>query len=161
MVVVSDASPVSNLFVIGKLGLLHELFGNIILPGRVLFELSKLTDFGYDISPISQSTWIIVKSAEDIVAVSELSLQLDPGESEAIVLAMELQVDLILIDERRGWKVANSMGINTIGVLGVLLKAKSQGLIPEIAPILNDLEKLAGFWMSEALRKEVLFLAGE
>jgi len=161
MVVVSDASPVSSLFVIGKLGLLHELFGNTILPSSVLFELSKLTDFGYDISPISQSKWIIVKSAEDIVAVSELSLQLDPGESEAIVLAMELKADFMLIDERRGWKIANSLGIKTVGVLGVLLKAKSEGLIPEIFSILNDLEKLAGFWMSEVLRKEVLLLAGE
>ena len=54
-------------------------------------------------------------------------------------------------------KIANSLGIKTVGVLGVLLKAKSEGLIPEVASILNDLEKLAGFWMSESLRKEVLF----
>ncbi len=67
MVVVSDASPVSSLFVIGKLDLLHELFGSIILPSSVLSELSKLADFGYDISAIRQSKWIIVKSAEDIV----------------------------------------------------------------------------------------------
>ncbi|NUN98995.1 MAG: DUF3368 domain-containing protein [Saprospiraceae bacterium] len=161
MVVVSDASPVSSLFVIGKLDLLQKLFGNIILPGAVLNELSKLAEFGYDISPINNQAWITVKSAEDIIAVSELSQQLDPGESEAIVLAMEMKADFILIDERRGWKIANSMGLKTIGVLGVLLKTKSEGLIPEIASILTDLEKLAGFWMSEALRKEVLLLAGE
>jgi len=67
----------------------------------------------------------------------------------------------MLIDERRGWKIANSLGIKTVGVLGVLLKAKSEGLIHEVASILNDLEKLAGFWMGESLRKEVLSLAGE
>ena len=77
------------------------------------------------------------------------------------MLAQELNADYLLIDERRGWKIANSLGIKTMGALGVLLKTKSEGLIPGISAILHDLETVAGFWMSDALRKEVLALAGE
>lgn len=161
MLVVSDTSPISNLLVIGRLHLLHDLFESIILPRAVISELSKLTEFGYDISAIENAPWISVQSATDGLAVSKLSKQLDPGESEAIVLAQELGAAFLLIDERRGWKIANAMGIKTIGVLGVLLKAKSEGLIPIVSPVLHDLESIAGFWMSESLRKEVLLQAGE
>ncbi len=161
MIVVSDTSPISNLHVIGRLHLLHDLFGAIVVPRAVISELSKLTDFGYDISAIENAPWLSVQSATDILAVTRLTKQLDPGESEAIVLAQELGAAFLLIDERRGWKIANAMGIKTIGVLGVLLKAKSEGLIPVVSPVLHDIESIAGFWMSESLRKEVLLQAGE
>ena len=53
---------------------------------------------------------------------------LDRGESEAIVLAKELHADFLLMDERLGTSTAESMGISTIGLLGVLIKAKEQHL---------------------------------
>lgn len=161
MLVVSDTSPISNLHVIGRLHLLHDLFGTIVVPAAVIAELSKLTDFGYDISAIENAPWISVQSASDTLAVSRLAKQLDPGESEAIILAQELDAAFLMIDERRGWKIANTMGLKTVGVLGVLLKAKSEGLISEIAPVLHDLESIAGFWMGESLKREVLLQAGE
>ncbi|MEZ4828813.1 MAG: DUF3368 domain-containing protein [Bacteroidia bacterium] len=161
MVVVSDTSPVSNLLLIGKLNLLPQLFGKIVMPENVLAELSKLEDFGQDISDIKKAKWINIRPANNQAAVVELSKHLDRGESEAIVIAQELNADFLLIDERRGHKVANSLNIKTLGILGVLIRAKSEGLVSEIAPLLLDLETIAGFWMGEALKKEVLTLAGE
>ncbi len=161
MIVVSDTSPISNLLVIGQLDLLRVLFGKIIMPERVLHELARLHDFGYDISEITSANWISVLPVGDAQAVFELSKQLDPGESEAIVLAQELKADFLLIDERRGWKIANSLKIKTVGVLGVLLKAKAEGHISTISPLLVDLETKAGFWLGDALKKEVLARAGE
>jgi len=69
--------------------------------------------------------------------------------------------DAILIDEENGRAVAEQLGLTRIGILGVLLKAKANGLIRGIAPILESLRQDAGFWMSDALRREVLQLAGE
>jgi uncharacterized protein len=161
MVVVSDTSPISNLYVIGQLNLLHELYSYVVIPTAVFAELNRLSDFGYDIEEIVEAEWILRQMPEDSVAVSELARRLDLGESEAIVLIKELEAELLLIDERRGWKIANSLGIKTIGVLGILLLAKQKGLISYVRPLLDDLQDKAGFFIRGALRREVLKLAGE
>jgi predicted nucleic acid-binding protein len=161
MLVVSDTSPVSTLFAIGKLGLLRDLFGVVVIPSMVLAELSRLKEFGYDISEIEEAPWLIVQTAQDTTAVKNLSNQLDPGESEAIVLAQELRADFLLIDERKGRKVASTLGFKTVGVLGILLEAKKQKLVFEVAPLLDEIQNVAGFYLGESLRREVLLLAGE
>jgi len=161
MLVVSDTSPISTLFAIGELGLLRKVFGEVVIPEKVFAELSRLKDFGYDLSELKGATWLIVRPAQDTTAVKELSNQLDPGESEAIVLAQELEADFLLIDERRGWKVANALGIKTVGVLGVFLEAKKKKLIPAVAPLLDEIQAKAGFYLGESLRREVLLLADE
>lgn len=86
---------------------------------------------------------------------------LDKGESEAIILAYELQADFLLIDERKGRRTAQEMGVKTIGLMGILIKAKNQGLLEKIAPVLEDLTQVAGFWISDKLKEEILILAGE
>src|SRR5207244_3804846 len=75
----------------------------------------------------------------DAARVAELRTRLDPGEAEAIVLALELKADALLIDERRGRQVAAQLGLRPIGVLGVLAAAKSRNLIPAVAPLVEQL----------------------
>jgi uncharacterized protein len=67
----------------------------------------------------------------------------------------------LLIDERLGTKVAQSKGLQTIGLLGVLLKAKQKGLIPLLKPLLTDLREVAGFWLGTNLELRVLAECGE
>ena len=86
---------------------------------------------------------------------------LDSGEAAALSLAVEIHADAVLIDERRGYEVAVQLGLRTIGILGILLRAKSAGLIPVVKPVLDSLQRDAGFWLSESLRKQVLQAAGE
>lgn len=86
---------------------------------------------------------------------------LDPGETAALALAVEIHADAILVDERRGRAVAIQLGLRTIGILGPLVQAKSAGLLPAVEPVLDALRRDAGFWISEALRQQVLKLAGE
>lgn len=86
---------------------------------------------------------------------------LDPGESAALALALEIRADAVLVDERRGYEVARQVGLEAIGVLGILLRAKFAGCIPLVRPLLDALQADAGFWVSDRLRSEVLRLAGE
>jgi predicted nucleic acid-binding protein len=76
---------------------------------------------------------------------------LDAGESAALSLAMEIHANAILLDERRGHEVATALGLPTIGLLGVLLRAKATGIVPSVRPVLDALQRDAGFWISESL----------
>jgi uncharacterized protein len=85
---------------------------------------------------------------------------LDPGEAQAIALGLELNANRLIIDERRGRNQAIGLGLQVIGILGIVLAAKQQNLIPSVKPILDDLI-VNGFWMRDDLSNEVLQLAGE
>jgi hypothetical protein len=86
---------------------------------------------------------------------------LDRGEAETIALALELGADLVLLDERDGRYTAQRFGLRVVGVLGVLLEAKSKGLIKNIKPYLDMLRQQAGFYIRETLYQQMLILAGE
>lgn len=86
---------------------------------------------------------------------------MDEGEAEAIALAHELKADYLLIDERRGWKLAKSMGVQAIGLIGVLLNAKSLGVFPEVMPVIDALRNVAGFWISQDFYDDIRLIAKE
>jgi len=88
-------------------------------------------------------------------------LELDIGEAEAIALAVERKSDILLIDEQKGRKVASRLGLDRIGILGILIQAKNKGFIIEVKPIMDDLRIQAGFWIKNDLYNYVLQEAGE
>ena len=95
--------------------------------------------------------------------VYELKQQakLDNGESEAIILALELKTDLLLIDERRGRAQAQRLGIRITGLLGVLLEGKTRGFVVAVKPLMNKLIENSTFWISQLLYDKILLLAQE
>ena len=84
----------------------------------------------------------------------------DTGETEAMVLYKQISADKLLIDDRRGRKVAKINGISIIGSLGVLLAAKEKGLIAEVSSFLRRIES-SDIHLSQSLIGTVLELAGE
>lgn len=73
--------------------------------------------------------WILVKEASNGLKVSELEAQLDSGEAESIVLALEVKASYLLMDEKKGRAIAKKEGIKIIGLLGILILARQNGLI--------------------------------
>jgi predicted nucleic acid-binding protein len=100
-------------------------------------------------------------AAKDQNRVQELREELDPGEAEAIVLALECGADLLLVDERRGRRMATAAGLTVTGLLGVVAKAKRAGLIELAKPVLDELIQIARFWIGPDLYSEVLTALGE
>jgi hypothetical protein len=161
VIVVSDTSPVTNLAIVGRLSLLHELYGRLLVPESVAKEIRE--GEGKDLYPpfLSRTPWIEVRVVVDQHQVSQLQIELDQGEAEAIALCIEVGADLLLVDERTGRNMAATRGIKTVGLLGSLVACKEKGLVPSIKLILDDLREKAGFWVRQALYEEVLRSAGE
>jgi predicted nucleic acid-binding protein len=108
MLVVSNTSPISNLAVIGRLSLLRSQFHEIWIPGVVQSELHQLSDPAalQEIQQALQDGWIKPQGLREDKVARLLAAALDPGEAEAIALALELSADLILLDERDGRSAA-------------------------------------------------------
>ncbi|AFW95393.1 MAG: DUF3368 domain-containing protein [Dolichospermum sp. UKL201] len=161
MIVVSDTSPINNLAAINQLHLLQQLYGTVLIPEAVYQEL---TDPDFPVAgakEVQTFTWIQIRAVEDRTMLKALSSELDPGEAEAIVLALEMKAEQVLIDERRGRMIAARLNLHYTGILGVLVEAKSQGFISTVKPLLDDLINKAGFWVAEPLYKSVLRLVNE
>ncbi|MFM9949502.1 MAG: DUF3368 domain-containing protein [Saprospiraceae bacterium] len=158
MTVVSDTSIITNLLQIGQVEILPAVFGGILIPEAVLEELSIL-DVQRQV--VIQFSWLKVCPAQDIALVSELLQTIDIGEAEAIVLAIETHAEYLLMDERKGRGKAKELGIQVTGLLGVLLKAKSNGIISAVKPLMDDLISNSRFRVHHTVYHEVLRLAGE
>jgi predicted nucleic acid-binding protein len=159
--IVSNTSPITNLAAVGQLDLLQQLYGNIIIPQAVYDEMASL---GYTVPgtiEIQTLSWIQTQQVINRTLVTQLETEIDPGESEAIALAIELSANRLLIDDRQGRIAASRFGINTVGVLGILLVAKRRRLISSVKPVMDDLIAQAGFRVSNQLYADVLNAAGE
>ena len=161
MIVVSNSSPIISLATIGQLSLLQQLYGNIAIPTAVYDEIAVTGAGGPGATEVQTSTWIQTQLPKDTSLVTSLQLELDEGEAAAIALAIELGADLLLMDERQGRKVASRFGLRFVGLLGVLIEAKSKQLFPTIKPVLDELIVHGGLWISGALYIRVLGAAGE
>src|ERR1700744_2490310 len=112
-IVVSDASCLILLQKIIAFEVLNLLFDHIITTPQVQSEYGdELPD------------WIIIKEVKDVALMETLNESVDIGEASAIALTIETPRSMILIDDLKGRKLAKKLGLNFMGVLGLLLKAK-------------------------------------
>jgi predicted nucleic acid-binding protein len=160
MIVVSNTSPLSNLAAIGRLELLQQIYGRILIPPAVYQEIIDSGETDPATLAIQTLDWIECKSITNQSLLQKLQINLDPGEAEAITLAVEVKAERLIIDERRGRNEAIQLGLQITGLLGILIAAKQQGFISLVQPILDDLRE-NGFWINERLYTESLQLAGE
>ncbi|MFO8110111.1 MAG: DUF3368 domain-containing protein [Thermoplasmata archaeon] len=154
MIVVCDSGPLIHLSRIEMLHLLREFFEEIYLPKEVYDEL---TSGGQELpgsSEIKTSNWIKVKTVENNTAKEILMEYLDEGESEAILLAKEMDADLLLIDDLAGRRTARTHGIDVIGTLGILDRAAKEGKVEDLMAIIVTLRE-KGFWIDDELVRKL------
>jgi uncharacterized protein len=158
--VVSDTSPIRALAHVRYLHLLQELFDDILIPPAVAREL-EFPDSKMQPIPLGTMPGVVVRIPRDATRVNQLARILDLGEAEAIALAVETKAEALLIDEATGRREAERLGLPTIGALGVLVRGKQRGLLPSVAPLMDQLQQEIGFRISASLREEILRRARE
>jgi predicted nucleic acid-binding protein len=163
MLVVSNTSPLSNLAIIGRLGLLKDRYGSLTIPRMVNTELAALDhEVGRrNLAEAFDKGWITVTALPESIDLSPYLERADPGECEAIALAEVLQADKILLDDRAGRELARERKLKVSGVLGELLHAKKDSRIASVREEMERLQSEARFFIREDLRALILDAAGE
>jgi uncharacterized protein len=158
--VICNATPLINFAAIARLDILPAIFERIIIPQAVYDET---TGSGFPGTPFVlqaiASGWLQVRPVATIAPI--IPVELDDGEREAIALAIEIAERGILLDEREARQIAQRLGLQVMGTLGILLLAKNNQTIPQVRPILDNTMNVAQYWVSAALYAQVLQLAGE
>ncbi len=158
-IIVSDTSPVRAFAHLQRFDLLERLFGEILIPPAVVSELERPTSKLLPLTVIGVSPFR-VQAATDLATVARFRLKLDPGESEALALARELNAT-VLIDEAIGRSVAAREGLRTIGTLGTILLAKEQNFISAVRPLMEQLRDETNFRVTATFFAAMLRRAGE
>lgn len=157
--VVSNTSPLLNLAIIGRLELLRDRFGEVLIPPAVLEELHVGEDRPGSgaLHEALQAGWLRVEAVEaEQPLVVVLQADLDRGESEAIALAVEIGAAHVLLDEREGRKKARALGLGITGVLGILLWAGRERKLTSVQDAIRRLRDEAGFYVAPALEEQIL-----
>ncbi|WP_421879756.1 DUF3368 domain-containing protein [Marinoscillum sp.] len=149
MIIIADTSCLITLERSDALSVLHKVFGEIAITPEIRNEFQKpLPDWVKEI-PVKNKEYQIL-----------LERTLDKGEASAIALVQELENAFLIIDEVKGRKVAQKLGIKFTGTLGVLLEAKKLGYITSLQKMISKL-KANGFRISEIVEAQVLRKANE
>lgn len=152
MIVVSDSSPLIALARIGRLDLLRLLFGTIVVPEAVWREIVNAGAGKSGADEVETAEWIQRRTVQQKNLVALLQQDLGAGESEAIVLAQEINARFVLLDDRRGRLAAQRFGVRAVGLIGVLIEARKSGRLTDAAIIVERLYQEAGFWISPELK---------
>ncbi len=156
---VCDTSPFQYLHQLGQLDLLPKLAGRVIVPPAVIKELDVGRSAGHDVPSPGAFAWVEVRRPS-AASAERLIGDLGPGETEVLMLAMELPTTVAVIDDKLARLVAETLNIRFTGTLGLLLDAKHAGLVSQVAPLVDRLQKLH-FRISLSARNVILRAAGE
>lgn len=157
MKIVSDAGPILSFARAGRLEILRQVVGELIIPQAVVDELAVRGRGRAGTDEIELGTWIKRENVQDRSVVEQFSGKLGLGEREA--LAKQTGAAL-LVDEREARKEAMRLGIAHFGSLKILKEAKDRGIIPEAKSVLDELIA-SGTYISDALYQDFLREAGE
>jgi predicted nucleic acid-binding protein len=158
--VVADTSPLISLDACNQLSLLRKLYGSVVVPRAVEQELSVGGTTGLPKGLArAHRKWIGVRTL-GAPPPSALVAALDIGEAEVIALALEVGSPLVLLDETAARKIARARGLQVMGAIGVLRRAKNKGLLPAVKPSI-DLMLSRGVQLGSDLIDAVLRDAGE
>ena len=143
-IVISDASCLIALNNIDSLNILMDLYNEVIITNEVKNEFGE-----------SLPNWINIVKVQDLQKKRELEEVLDLGEASSIALSLEIEDSILIIDERKGRKIASSLNIKIIGTIGVLILAHKKGLIKDLITVILKLVN-SGFRLSDNLLNRII-----
>ncbi|MBI5383667.1 MAG: DUF3368 domain-containing protein [Verrucomicrobia bacterium] len=156
---ICNTSPLQYLHQLGRLEVLRSLAGGVTVPSAVMKELERGRINGVDLPEVRRLGWFRI---QDPISRPVLPLMraLDPGEASVLALALERKTAIAVLDDRLARRVALRLNVRLTGTLGILVDAKKAGLIPAVAPLLQQLHQLR-FRVSAATHLMILPAAGE
>ncbi|MGC9445231.1 MAG: DUF3368 domain-containing protein [Candidatus Methanospirareceae archaeon] len=153
MIVVSNAGPLIALAKISQLPLLKALFGELVIPEEVQREIVVRGKGKPGAEIVARADWIKVRRVHEL-GVAILATELDLGEAEAIILAKELNAELLLLDEKIPRELAKSLGLNVAGTLALIHAGLQRGVLDgELEEFIQQLKR-KGVWLSEEIVEE-------
>jgi predicted nucleic acid-binding protein len=156
---ISNTSPLLYLHLVKQLDLLPRLYGTVFVPPAVEAELQAGAERGVDVPQIKTLHWLQVMSLASVISIP-MVMDLGRGEAEVIGLGLENPNSRLILDDTLGRRIARLQGLQFTGTVGVVVKAKQNGLLAAVSPVISALQE-AGLWLSESLVAEVLCQAGE
>ncbi|MCL1820852.1 MAG: DUF3368 domain-containing protein [Oscillospiraceae bacterium] len=153
--VIVNSTPILGLQGIGRLELLQEVFGEITIPEAVRREVTVKNAHILD-----DYVWIHIAQITNHSMKESFTSALHDGEVEVIILAKEHNAKLVILDDKLARQHARYLGLDVIGTVGVLLRAKRMGIISEVRPLLDSLIQ-TDFYLSDAIYSEALRLSEE
>lgn len=136
-IVIADTGALISFIYLDKVDLIEKVFGDLFIAKAVWEELND-----YDNPDFDRAVLLKLESrVKHINSRNYLLMVMDYGESESVILYEELNADYLLIDDNKARVVAESLNVNCIGTLGLLIKARQKGLIKDLKPLF---EKLIG-----------------
>jgi predicted nucleic acid-binding protein len=147
--IISDTSCFILLSKIGELDLLQKLYREIYTTSVIAEE------FGEELP-----NWVKIQDSTDKFRLQILEIQIDKGESSAIALALEIPESTLILDDIKARKIAQSLGLNFTGTIGIIIKAKLQNIIPSIEPIIEKI-KQTNFRISPEVERQAYIQAKE
>jgi predicted nucleic acid-binding protein len=147
--IIADTGCFIILTNIGELDLLHKVYGEIITTLDIATEYSE-----------TLPEWVEIVSVKDKYRQQLLEIQIDRGESSAIALALETPDSIIILDNYKARKIADQLGLIFTGTIGMIIKAKLNGIIPSIKPLFEKI-KQTGFRLLAEIELQALHEAKE
>lgn len=158
--VVVNSTPLLVLGNIGQLDILQKMYGKIVIPEAVFHEVTEKDDAASQ-AVLEARNWIQVETIRNSSEYALYRARLHAGEVETMILAQqEPTADIVVLDDNAARKTAEFLGLKVTGTIGILVKAKQNGIIQQIKPLLNEI-KQNGFFISDRLMNMILHEAGE
>ena len=130
-IIISDTSCLIAFANIGCFDVLHNLCHSIITTPEVAVEY---------IDPLPE--WIQIVEVKDAFKIKSINAVLGLGESSAIALALETENAVVILDDKKARHYAENIGLDIIGLLGLLIRAYDKGLIEDISATINSLRAI-------------------
>lgn len=156
---VINTGPLLALTAAEHLDTLRALFGRVTVPFEVVQEIEAGGRTQFALEEFQAASWLD-KRATATALPPLLQSTLDPGEAAVVALATSERIATVAIDETVGRRIARLHGLTLTGSLGILIEAKKQSLPVSLRRSIAQMRQ-HGIWLSEALEKECLRLAGE